>query len=188
MIFLKTIQFGPKFAKCSTFPFAFTHRVGIINYNFLYLLIHNDMITSFRHGGLGRDKLWAFFALELLFQPLVSAATAGESLGIHFESRNQNAPLLKLDYATYRATYNETYDVSYHSSNSTSKKLTNLQTYVFKNVRFAAPLLGQLRWAKPAPPLKADGVQEGAEGRSCTQSIWVDLLQVFRVKTVYFWM
>lgn len=44
------------------------------------------------------------------------------------------------------------------------------QTYVFKNVRFAAPPLGQLRWAKPAPPLKTDAVQDGKEGRSCTQS------------------
>lgn len=37
-------------------------------------------------------------------------------------------------------------------------------------MRFAASPLGQLRWAKPAPPLKTDVVQDGAEGRSCTQS------------------
>jgi carboxylesterase type B len=41
---------------------------------------------------------------------------------------------------------------------------------MFKNVRFAAPPLGQLRWAKPAPPLKIDAIQDGTEGRSCTQS------------------
>jgi carboxylesterase type B len=37
-------------------------------------------------------------------------------------------------------------------------------------VRFAAPPLGQLRWAKPAPPMKTDGIQDGTVGRSCTQS------------------
>ncbi|RDI79000.1 hypothetical protein Vi05172_g11024 [Venturia inaequalis] len=51
------------------------------------------------------------FALGLLLQLLVVSATAtDESLGIHFENGNPDAPLLKLDYATYRATYNETYD------------------------------------------------------------------------------
>lgn len=30
--------------------------------------------------------------------------------------------------------------------------------------------MGQLRWAKPAPPLKTEGIQDGSEGRSCTQS------------------
>lgn len=112
----------------------------------------------------------ALFVLGLLFQPLLSAATASESLGIHFEDGEQDALLLKLDYATYRATYNETYNVSYHSSNPMRNNLSDLQTCVFKNVRFAAPPLGQLRWAKPAPPLKSDGVQDGTEGRSCTQS------------------
>jgi carboxylesterase type B len=37
-------------------------------------------------------------------------------------------------------------------------------------VRFAAPPLRQLRWAKPAPPLKTEVIQDGTEGRSCTQS------------------
>jgi carboxylesterase type B len=41
---------------------------------------------------------------------------------------------------------------------------------MFKNIRFAAPPLGQLRWAKPAPPLKQDGIQQDYEGRACIQS------------------
>jgi hypothetical protein len=57
----------------------------------------------------------ALLAFGLFFQPLVSAAVGNGNLGIHFENGNQDAPLLKLDYATYRATYNETYDVCYHN-------------------------------------------------------------------------
>lgn len=30
--------------------------------------------------------------------------------------------------------------------------------------------MGPLRWAKPAPPLKKDVVQDGTEGRPCIQS------------------
>lgn len=67
----------------------------------------------------------ASFALGLFFQSLAYAATTKSSLGIHFENGQQYAPLLKLDYATYRATYNETYDVSNHSSYAMRKKLTN---------------------------------------------------------------
>jgi hypothetical protein len=53
----------------------------------------------------------ALFVLGLFFQSFVSAAVGAGDLGIHFEEGRQDAPLLKLDYATYRATYNETYDV-----------------------------------------------------------------------------
>lgn len=56
--------------------------------------------------------MFALFVVGLLLQLLVSATVASGNLGIHFEDGNQEAPLLKLDYATYRATYNETYDVS----------------------------------------------------------------------------
>lgn len=112
----------------------------------------------------------AFLFLGLLFQPLVCAVTAGESLGIHFDNGNQDAPLLKLDYATYRAVYNETFDVSDRSFNFNKFEADALQTYVFKNVRFAAPPLGELRWAKPAPPPKTEAIQDGKEGRACTQS------------------
>lgn len=90
------------------------------------------MIRSFRNGGVGRDKMLASFVLGLLFQPLVSAATASESLGIHFENGDQDAPLLKLDYATYRATYNETYDVSYHSPNFYKQEADKLADLCFQ--------------------------------------------------------
>ena len=42
--------------------------------------------------------------------------------------------------------------------------------YVFKNIRFAAPPVGDLRWAKPAPPAKETAVQDGSYGPICIQA------------------
>lgn len=44
------------------------------------------------------------------------------------------------------------------------------QLYVFKNIRFAAPPVGNLRWAKPAPPPQQSGVQDGSYGPICVQA------------------
>ncbi len=44
------------------------------------------------------------------------------------------------------------------------------QLYVFKNIRFAAPPVGDLRWAKPAPPAQESGVQDGSYGPICVQT------------------
>ena len=44
------------------------------------------------------------------------------------------------------------------------------QIYVFKNIRFAAPPVGNLRWAKPAPPTPESGVQDGSYGPICIQA------------------
>ena len=64
-------------------------------------------------------------------------------------------PIVDLGYVKQQATlYNETGDY-----------------YVFSNIRFAAPPLGDLRWKKPAPPLKEKEVQNGTFDRStrCAQ-------------------
>ena len=53
--------------------------------------------------------------------------------------------------------------------------LTNHQVYVFKNIRYAAPPVGVLRWAKPAPPTKRAGIQDGRDGSSCTQPVIQDV-------------
>lgn len=45
-----------------------------------------------------------------------------------------------------------------------------LQYYTFKNIRFAAPPVGDLRWAKPAPPLTETKVQDGKVGNQCMQA------------------
>lgn len=43
-------------------------------------------------------------------------------------------------------------------------------SYTFKNIRYAAPPVGDLRWAKPAAPLKESGIQDGSIGHSCVQA------------------
>jgi carboxylesterase type B len=44
-------------------------------------------------------------------------------------------------------------------------------SWTFKNIPYAAPPLGDLRWAKPAPPLKKSGKQAGnRKGAACLQS------------------
>jgi hypothetical protein len=42
-----------------------------------------------------------------------------------------------------------------------------VQVYVFRNIRFAAPPLGELRWSKPAPPEFIPGIQDGSYGHNC---------------------
>ncbi|KAI9163608.1 Secreted lipase [Paramyrothecium foliicola] len=62
-------------------------------------------------------------------------------------------PLLKLPYGTWRASkYDEEADV-----------------YTFRNVRFAAPPVGALRFAQPAPPEPVNEIQDGSYGNMCLQ-------------------
>lgn len=42
--------------------------------------------------------------------------------------------------------------------------------YVFKNIRYAAPPVGKLRWAKPAAPAPNTTLQDGSYGPKCIQS------------------
>jgi hypothetical protein len=51
-----------------------------------------------------------FAGLALL--PLATALPSSAQLGVYFEAGNQDEPLLKLDYGTYRGKYNSTSDVS----------------------------------------------------------------------------
>jgi hypothetical protein len=60
-------------------------------------------------------------------------------------SDNSSLPVIDLGYVKQQATsYNETYDF-----------------HVFRNVRYAAPPLGDLRFRKPQPPLTQYTVQNG---------------------------
>jgi len=43
-------------------------------------------------------------------------------------------------------------------------------SYTFKNIPFAAPPVGDLRWKKPAPPLQYSGIQDGKHGYTCPQA------------------
>jgi hypothetical protein len=81
----------------------------------------------------------------------------------------ENDALLKLDYATYRGRYNSTNEVASYLPYLTFKKLTDLQVYTFRNIRYAAPPVGELRWAKPIPPPKTDVIQDRSEAIACTQ-------------------
>ena len=69
-------------------------------------------------------------------------------------------PLLTLPYATYQA---KSYDV-------------NTDIYIFANIRFAAPPVGNLHWAPPAEPLTESGIQNGSIGGSCFQSAPLEVL------------
>ncbi|KAL8684730.1 MAG: hypothetical protein Q9224_006164, partial [Gallowayella concinna] len=85
----------------------------------------------------------------------VSATLAASPhLGLKFEKRAGSLPTLTLPYATYRA----------------AKYDPNGDIYVFKNIRFAAPPTGNLRWAKPAPPTPEAGIQDGSYGPICIQA------------------
>ncbi|KAF1987591.1 alpha/beta-hydrolase [Aulographum hederae CBS 113979] len=70
------------------------------------------------------------------------------------EAPNSTLPVIKLSYASYRANY---YD-------------PRTDVYVFRNIRFGAPPLGSLRFAKPAPPPVVEGVQENPVGYTCTNA------------------
>jgi carboxylesterase type B len=45
-----------------------------------------------------------------------------------------------------------------------------MQIYKFQNIRFAAPPVGDLRWAKPAPPPTQSSIVDGSVGNKCPQS------------------
>ncbi|KAG8530649.1 uncharacterized protein KY384_004004 [Bacidia gigantensis] len=71
------------------------------------------------------------------------------------DQQANNLPTVNLGYSTYRAT----------ALNATGAY------YNFSNIRYAAPPLGDLRWAAPKPPVDAAGVQDGSVGYICSQSI-----------------
>ncbi|KAK6539036.1 hypothetical protein TWF694_010583 [Orbilia ellipsospora] len=88
-------------------------------------------------------------------------------IGISF-TPDSDLPLLKLPYATYRAA---SYDV-----------LNDF--YKFKNIRFAAPPTGALRWQRPAAPLQEPGIQTGSVGYQCMQATPDFLKLVYPVLTI----
>ncbi|KAL8917021.1 MAG: hypothetical protein Q9208_008196 [Pyrenodesmia sp. 3 TL-2023] len=74
-------------------------------------------------------------------------------LGLRFDTTAE-LPTLTLPYATYRAAgYNPVGNI-----------------YTFKNIRYAAPPTGDLRWARPAPPKPESGIQDGSYGPICMQA------------------
>lgn len=70
------------------------------------------------------------------------------------QTGNTTLPTIDLPYGRFRAT-----------SYSTAEDI-----YTFKNVRFAAPPVGDLRFAAPAPPAFNDTVSDGSYGPQCIQT------------------
>ncbi|KAL2818016.1 Alpha/Beta hydrolase protein [Aspergillus granulosus] len=81
-----------------------------------------------------------------------SFVTASGDVGLTFPLRHRDVlPVLKLPYGKWRAySYNSEADV-----------------YTFRNIRYAAPPIGDLRWATPAPPEFVAGIQDGSYGHNC---------------------
>jgi carboxylesterase type B len=61
-----------------------------------------------------------------------------------------------------------------------------MQVYVFKNIRYAAPPVGVLRWQKPMPPPRTYEVLGGKleNATACTQPIRSDVRTAHLNKTV----
>ncbi|KAK1755691.1 putative esterase and lipase [Echria macrotheca] len=74
-------------------------------------------------------------------------------LGISYQNPSP-LPILTLPYGSYRA-------ATYHPASD---------IYIFRNIRYAAPPVGNLRWAKPAPPQPESTLQDGSYGHKCVQS------------------
>ncbi|KAI0379027.1 Alpha/Beta hydrolase protein [Hypomontagnella monticulosa] len=98
-------------------------------------------------------RLTFFLLLSHLSSTISPVSGSPISDGEKFQARDA-LPIIYLPYASYRA-------ASYSSAND---------IYTFKNIRYAAPPVGDLRWAKPAAPLEESGIQDGSVGHSCVQS------------------
>jgi len=75
---------------------------------------------------------------------------------------NSSLPIIDLGYVKQQATeYNQTYDF-----------------YHFRNIRYAAPPLGDLRFRKPQPPVSQAGIQNGDISflESACHQVWPSFL------------
>lgn len=96
----------------------------------------------------------SFLLFFSFFHSFLHLVTASPFPSEEIIKSRDSLPVLNLPYASYRAaSYNSASDV-----------------YTFKNIRYAAPPVGDLRWAKPAAPLNESGIQDGSVGHSCIQA------------------
>ncbi|OJJ42979.1 hypothetical protein ASPZODRAFT_19957 [Penicilliopsis zonata CBS 506.65] len=107
--------------------------------------------------------MFPFFFVWSLFMGTVLCLSSSPRTqsGIEFVPGSA-LPLLHLPYATYRAAkYDDEIDV-----------------YYFKNIRFAAPPTGKLRFEKPASPKQETTLQTGEYGPSCIQNVPLGLFNL----------
>ncbi|KAH7062200.1 Alpha/Beta hydrolase protein [Macrophomina phaseolina] len=94
----------------------------------------------------------SFACLTIAFFAFHSASAA---VGVSVNTSASDAlPILTLPYARVQA---KTYDA-----------INDL--YTFKNIPFAAPPTGSLRWREPQPPLTNTSLIDGSHGPSCIQT------------------
>jgi Carboxylesterase family len=108
-----------------------------------------------------------FSGLALLFTLLVVTVN-----GLIANPQVARLPQLQLPYGTWQAKeYDKSGDVR-HPQNRSVRFLANfLKFYIFKNIRYAAPPVGDLRFSKPAPPMPNSTFQTGDYGEECINSI-----------------
>ncbi|KAL9634627.1 MAG: hypothetical protein Q9204_002921, partial [Flavoplaca sp. TL-2023a] len=102
--------------------------------------------------------------LITIFPYALSCGALQFPLGLRFD-KTAGLPTLTLSYATYRA-------ASFDSNGDVGNLVCDefVVIYTFKNIRFAAPPTGDLRWAPPAPPQQELGIQDGSYGPICKQA------------------
>ncbi|QDS70471.1 hypothetical protein FKW77_009992 [Venturia effusa] len=123
-----------------------------------------DKGTS-RHDSIWpRNFVWGFVAIFAMLVPIAILHFLTTILARPLDQTDSSAqhelPTIKLPYGTWRASkYDPASDV-----------------YTFKNIRYAAPPVGNLRWAKPAPPTSNETLQTGEVGGTCWQSLSPQML------------
>ena len=85
--------------------------------------------------------------------------------------------MLSLSYGSFRSEYNEVSGMlvsrKLKSSLANRRRFPNskLCSHAFRNIPYAAPAVGDLRWVKPAPPVNQSGTQQTCEKPTCPQAL-----------------
>ncbi|KAJ0418588.1 Alpha/Beta hydrolase protein [Aspergillus carlsbadensis] len=90
----------------------------------------------------------------MLPKVLLTAIAAIGALPFGVLSKPTHLPLLKLPYGTWQA----------------SKYNAETDFYTFENIRYAAPPVGPLRFARPQAPRHMKGIQDGSVSHICYQT------------------
>lgn len=116
----------------------------------------------------------------MLWKGLFSVLSSGaQAFAIATSATDKGLPIVDLGYTRYKASYNVRLLVSlgrprfvlwFMETNSSVIQETG-DFYAFKNIRFADPPVGQLRFKRPRPVSTVDQtVNDGSVGFSCPQA------------------